>query len=98
MVNKKEELDEWSIYVEGLEKPYNNQQKITELFSSLIGHVSFFRIPPNHQNQVNFLSYCFIEFDLKENVEKAVMLLNRYDGATSDLEIANKLKLRVMSK
>lgn len=89
---------EWSVYVEGLEKPYNNEQRITELFSSLVGHVSFFRIPPNQQNQVNFLSYCFIEFDNRENVEKAVQLLNRYNGAKSNLEIADKLQLRVMSK
>ncbi|CEP11816.1 hypothetical protein [Parasitella parasitica] len=27
VVDKKEELDEWSIYVEGLKKPYDNEQK-----------------------------------------------------------------------
>ncbi|GAA5797853.1 hypothetical protein EDC94DRAFT_385647 [Helicostylum pulchrum] len=98
IANKKEELDDWSIYVEGLVKPYDNEHTITALFNSIIGHVSFFRIPPNQQNKTPFLSYCFIEFDNRENVDKAVKLLNRYDGATSDLEIADELNLRVMSK
>lgn len=96
MVNKTEELDDWSIYVEGLEKPYNNEQAITELFTSLVGHVSFFRIPPNQQGQADFLSYCFIEFDLQQNVEKAVQLFK--GKVKSVLPPAKELKLRVMSK
>ncbi|KAG2208152.1 hypothetical protein INT47_010514 [Mucor saturninus] len=96
VVNKTEELDDWSIYVEGLEKPYNNEQAITQLFSSLVGHVSFFRIPPNQQGQANFLSYCFIEFDLQQNVEKAVQLFKQ--TVTPDHPPAKELKLRVMSK
>lgn len=108
IVNKKEELDEYSIYVEGLEKPYNNEQKIVELFNSLVGHVSFFRIPPNQHGSTAFFGYCFVEFDSKDNVQKAVDLLNRYDNnntsatppSTSDdnMKLIHKLNLRVMTK
>jgi RNA recognition motif-containing protein len=101
-MNKKEELDEWSIYVEGLSKPYNTEQSIRELFNSLVGHVSFFRIPPNQKGQTKFFGYCFIEFDNKDYVSKAVNIVNRYpcgnkptEGDTSNID---KLNLRVMSK
>lgn len=100
-MNKKEELDAWSIYVEGLTKPYNTEQSIRELFNSLVGHVSYFRIPPNQKGQQEFFGYCFIEFDNKDHVSKAVELINRYDRVvetTGDTLKIDKLNLRVMSK
>ncbi|EPB87113.1 hypothetical protein HMPREF1544_06039 [Mucor circinelloides 1006PhL] len=109
IVDKKEELDEWSIYVEGLKKPYDNEQSIKELFSKLVGSVSFFRIPPNQKGDTRFFGYCFLEFNDKSNVERAVQLVNRYNTANTDeddpmsdesdtRELADKLNLRVMSK
>ncbi|GAN02342.1 hypothetical protein MAM1_0020d01785 [Mucor ambiguus] len=108
VVDKKEELDEWSIYVEGLKKPYDNEQSIKELFSKLVGSVSFFRIPPNQKGDARFFGYCFLEFHDKCNVERAVQLVNRYNTSTdmndpmsgeSDAkELADKLRLRVMPK
>ncbi|KAI9487129.1 MAG: hypothetical protein EXX96DRAFT_474925 [Benjaminiella poitrasii] len=110
--DKKEELDEWSIYVEGLTKPYNTEAAIRELFNSLVGHVSFFRIPPNknaRQQQrtatsSTFYGYCFIEFDDKNNVEKAIQLVNRYPTAPANnhdqanAKLIDKLNLRILSK
>ncbi|KAI8087685.1 uncharacterized protein B0P05DRAFT_635404 [Gilbertella persicaria] len=101
--NKKEELDDWSIYVEGLSKPYDNEQSIKELFNKLVGHVSFFRIPPNQQNQTRFFGYCFIEFDQKGHVKKAIEHVNRYYVQHTTVEnehtkLIDKLHLRVMSK
>lgn len=106
IVDKKEELDEWSIYVEGLKKPYDNEQNIVELFNKLVGAVSFFRIPPNQKGQNRFFGYCFIEFNDKNNVERAIKLVNRYNCSDTPLlpaepaakALADKLKLRVMSK
>ncbi|KAL9539506.1 hypothetical protein MBANPS3_010216 [Mucor bainieri] len=108
IVDKKEELDEWSIYVEGLKKPYDNEQSIKELFSKLVGSVSFFRIPPNQKGNAQFFGYCFLEFNDKRNVEQAIQLVNRYNTSAdmqdpmlveSDTkELADKLNLRVMSK
>lgn len=109
IVDKKEELDEWSIYVEGLKKPYDNEQSIKELFSKLVGSVSFFRIPSNQRGETRFFGYCFLEFNDKNNVERAVQLVNRYNttnigkddsmSSKSDTkEISDKLNLRVMSK
>jgi RNA recognition motif-containing protein len=100
-------LDEWSIYVEGLAKPYDNEQKISELFKSLVGHVSFFRVPPNQQGVERFFGYCFIEFEYQEHVEKAISIINRYNrlsvGKENNLEVSqlkliDKLNLRVISK
>jgi RNA recognition motif-containing protein len=98
VMNKKQELDEWSIYVEGLAKPYNTEQSIRELFNSLVGHVSFFRIPPNQKGVQNFFGYCFIEFDNKDHVNKAVEIMNRYQVVTENTSKIDKLNLRVMSK
>ncbi|KAK4515981.1 glucose repression mediator protein [Mucor velutinosus] len=109
IVDKKEELDEWSIYVEGLKKPYDNEQSIKELFSKLVGSVSFFRVPPNQKGDTQFFGYCFLEFNDKSNVERAVRLVNRYNRSSTDIddsmsgesdakELADKLNLRVMSK
>jgi RNA recognition motif-containing protein len=107
IVNKKEELDEYSIYVEGLTKPYDNEQHISELFNKLVGHVSFFRIPANQHGMKKFFGYCFIEFDSKENVTKAVELVNRHNrskatasdsSAAESTKLIDKLNLRVMSK
>ncbi|KAI8358547.1 hypothetical protein BD560DRAFT_455763 [Blakeslea trispora] len=99
--HKKEELDDWSIYVEGLSKPYDNEQSIRELFNKLVGHVSFFRIPPNQQGNTRFFGYCFIEFDQKEHVQKAIETVNRYKAARIDQpedKLIDELNLRVMSK
>ncbi|KAL0076155.1 hypothetical protein J3Q64DRAFT_1754189 [Phycomyces blakesleeanus] len=79
VLNKKEEQDDWSIYVEGLQKPYHTEQAIKELFGSLIGHVSFVRIPKNTQGCSGFYGFCFVEFDDRDNVNKAVRLLNRFN-------------------
>ncbi|CDH50346.1 hypothetical protein RO3G_06967 [Lichtheimia corymbifera JMRC:FSU:9682] len=109
VLNKKEELDDWSIYVEGLEKPYDTNEKITELFRDLVGPVSFLRIPNDAGGKPRFHGYCFIEFDNKENVSKAVNRLNRYqldmqddqqEDSTTDhvTQTADALQLRVMSK
>ncbi|CAO3632433.1 unnamed protein product [Mucor hiemalis] len=102
VVNKKQELDEWSIYVEGLDKPYNNEQKIVELFNSLVGHVSFFRVPPNQHGSRLFFGYCFIEFDNKDNVQRAVDMLNKGNNkdsiADANTKLIHKLNLRVMTK
>ncbi|OBZ81359.1 La-related protein 6C [Choanephora cucurbitarum] len=98
--NKKEELDDWSIYVEGLAKPYDDEQNIRELFNKLVGHVSFFRIPPNQQGQTKFFGYCFLEFDQQAHVQKAVETVNQYqvDSTEQTNELVKKLNLRVMSK
>ncbi|KAI7901904.1 uncharacterized protein BX663DRAFT_512782 [Cokeromyces recurvatus] len=100
--DKKEELDEWSIYVEGLTKPYNTETAIKELFNSHVGHVSFFRIPPNKNARyqpASFYGYCFIEFDDKKNVEKAIQLFNRYGNSNeTNTKLMDKLNLRIMSK
>lgn len=109
IVDKKEELDEWSIYVEGLKKPYDNEQSIKELFNKLVGAVSFFRIPPNQKGETKFFGYCFLEFNDKSNVERAIQIVNRYDcpdtnmddpmsGESESKTLADKLDLRVMSK
>jgi RNA recognition motif-containing protein len=105
VMKKKQELDEWSIYVEGLSKPYNTEQSIRELFNSLVGHVSYFRIPPNQKGQQIFFGYCFIEFDNKDHVNKAVEIVNRYHRGEVATETIgdntskiDKLNLRVMSK
>lgn len=95
--------------MEGLKKPYDNEQSIKELFSKLVGSVSFFRIPPNQKGDTRFFGYCFLEFNDKSNVERAVQLVNRYNTANTDeddpmsdesdtRELADKLNLRVMSK
>lgn len=86
-----------------MEKPYNNEQKIIELFNKLVGHVSFFRIPPNQQGDTKFFGFCFIEFDNKDNVKKAVDLLNRYNRSSIEqvndtTKLVDKLNLRVMTK
>ncbi|KAI9277217.1 hypothetical protein BDA99DRAFT_495173 [Phascolomyces articulosus] len=95
---KKQELDNWSVYVEGLWRPYNNKDKISELFSRLIGHVSFIRFPPDRNNQEHFHGYCFIEFSEKEDVAKAIELLDCSKGQNhSDPEVM-KLCLKVISK
>lgn len=98
-------MDDWSIYVEGLQRPYDNEQSISELFNNLVGHVSFFRIPPNQHNSTQFFGYCFIEFDSKENVQRAIDLVNRYNtsGNTNksmdeNTNLIDKLSLRVTSK
>ncbi|KAI9030663.1 hypothetical protein CLU79DRAFT_694856 [Phycomyces nitens] len=91
VANKKEELDDWSIYVASIQKPYHTQQSIKELFGSLIGPVSFVRFPENQNGHAGFYGFCFVEFDDCDNVAKAVRLLNRY-------EPNDKLSLRVMSK
>ncbi|OAD65952.1 hypothetical protein PHYBLDRAFT_73274 [Phycomyces blakesleeanus NRRL 1555(-)] len=64
---------------EGLQKPYHTEQAIKELFGSLIGHVSFVRIPKNTQGCSGFYGFCFVEFDDRDNVNKAVRLLNRFN-------------------
>ncbi|KAI8638901.1 hypothetical protein BD408DRAFT_350956 [Parasitella parasitica] len=79
VVDKKEELDEWSIYVEGLKKPYDNEQSIRELFNKLVGSVSFFRIPPTQKGECRFFGYCFVEFNDKNNVDRAIQIVNRYN-------------------
>lgn len=88
--NKKEELDEWSIYVEGLTKPYVDEASISELFTKLVGRVSFVRIPENKRGFKQFQGFCFVEFDNKESVYKAIKLTESTDNL--------KLKLRIMSK
>ncbi|KAI7886568.1 hypothetical protein K492DRAFT_203105 [Lichtheimia hyalospora FSU 10163] len=109
VLSKKEELDDWSIYVEGLDKPYHTIEKITALFRDLVGPVSFVRIPNDASGKPKFHGYCFIEFDNKENVSKATHLLNRYqldmqhdqqqDSTTDHVtQTADALQLRVMSK
>ncbi|KAG0179053.1 hypothetical protein DFQ29_002666 [Apophysomyces sp. BC1021] len=104
VLSKKEELDAWSIYVEGLEKPYHTEKAISEIFSRLVGHVSFVRIPADRNGKSRFFGYCFVEFDDKNNVEKAVALLNRYDviDAAESMDAIKQevdaLKLRVMAK
>ncbi|KAI8394220.1 uncharacterized protein BYT42DRAFT_553735 [Radiomyces spectabilis] len=105
--NKKEELDDWSIYVEGLQKPYDQEQNIRELLRKWIGHISFVRYPADKVGNTRFWGYCFVEFDDQANVDKAVRLLNRYnvdseaideDLDPADKEQIDKLNLRVMSK
>ncbi|KAL1929556.1 hypothetical protein VTP01DRAFT_1694 [Rhizomucor pusillus] len=99
---KNMELDDWSIYVEGLEKPYVNEQKISELFSKHVGHVSFVRIPKNTRGQNGFYGFAFVEFDDQACVQKALGF-DTYEHEMDDKEIAaipaaSKLKLRVMTK
>ncbi|KAI9304428.1 hypothetical protein BJ944DRAFT_266858 [Cunninghamella echinulata] len=102
--NKTEELDDWSIYVEGLEKPYHTKETINEFFKQHIGNVSFIRIPKDNKGNERFLGYCFIEFDQKENVQKAIDMLNCYDETTMSLspptngKVHSNLQLRVMTK
>lgn len=106
--NKKEELDDWSIYVEGFTRPYTDEKAIRELFNSLVGHVSFLRIPPNQRGDSRFFGYCFIEFDDKANIQKAIGLLNNYPKRKNEASLQvddpekrkqiKKLHLRVMSK
>ncbi|KAI9314222.1 hypothetical protein BX666DRAFT_1971552 [Dichotomocladium elegans] len=103
VLSKKEELDDWSIYVEGLEKPYDTDAKIAELFNECVGHVSFIRIPQDASGKNRFHGYCFVEFDNKENVNKAIQLMNRYGVDASAEEEKNNpkidvLALRVMTK
>ncbi|ORE01704.1 hypothetical protein BCV72DRAFT_309775 [Rhizopus microsporus var. microsporus] len=86
--NKKEELDEWSIYVEGLTKPYVDEASISELFTKLVGRVSFVRIPENKRGFKQFQGFCFVEFDNKECVDKAIKLTESTDNF--------KLKLRII--
>lgn len=92
-----------------MEKPYDTNEKITALFRDLVGPVSFLRIPNDASGKPRFHGYCFIEFDNKENVSKAVNRLNRYqldmqdeqqEDSTTDhvTQTADALHLRVMSK
>ncbi|KAI8987663.1 hypothetical protein BDF20DRAFT_832571 [Mycotypha africana] len=112
--NKKEVLDEWSIYVEGLTKPYHEEFKIKELFHTLTGgHVSFYSVPPNQQGSTAFYGYCFLEFDDKMYVEKAIHLFSEQKGNDgkahrknedevmldeNQAKLLRKLDLRVISK
>ncbi|KAF7724592.1 hypothetical protein EC973_000900 [Apophysomyces ossiformis] len=104
VLTKKEELDDWSIYVEGLEKPYQTEKAISELFTRLVGHVSYIRIPVDRSGKARFFGYCFVEFDDKSNVQKAVKMLNRYgtvnagEGTDEIKQEADALNLRVMTK
>ncbi|SAL99612.1 hypothetical protein [Absidia glauca] len=82
--NKTEELTDWSIYVEGLGKKHCTEHQIADLFSQ-IGHVSYVRFPPDRNGDCRCQGFCFVEFDTKQHVEKAV-------------ETMNQDNLRVMSK
>ncbi|CAO3650042.1 unnamed protein product [Cunninghamella blakesleeana] len=102
--NKTEELDDWSIYVEGFEKPYQTKETISDFFKQHIGNVSFVRIPKDSKGNERFYGYCFVEFDDKESVQKAIDTLNCFDEKTitvlpliKDRPLSN-LQLRVMSK
>lgn len=88
--NKDDILDEWSIYVEGLTKPYQTEGSIAKLFTTHIGNVTRVHIPENRFGKKQFMGFCFIEFDDQEDVPKATQLI-------SDQQLPN-LKLRVMSK
>ncbi|KAI8089847.1 uncharacterized protein BX664DRAFT_334068 [Halteromyces radiatus] len=98
ILNKKEELDDWSIYVEGLDKPYQTEQQISDLFKKYVGHVSFVRIPEDRFGHTWFQGFCFVEFDHKDNVQKAINIMNTFSSEPSENEQITKLGLRVMSK
>ncbi|KAI7854784.1 hypothetical protein BDC45DRAFT_508111 [Circinella umbellata] len=95
---KKEELDDWSIYVEGLKKPYHTQEKISALFSKLIGPVTFIRFPLDQKKQPNFYGFCFIEFAEKEHVLKAIEKMDCSKGQEHEESEIMKLALKVISK
>ncbi|KAG1147654.1 hypothetical protein G6F37_005508 [Rhizopus arrhizus] len=88
--NKDDLLDEWSIYVEGLTKPYQTEGSIAKLFTTHIGNVTRVHIPENRFGKKQFMGFCFIEFDDQEDVNKAAQLI-------SEKRLPN-LNLRVMSK
>ncbi|KAI8341377.1 hypothetical protein BC941DRAFT_449805 [Chlamydoabsidia padenii] len=83
-----EERDDWSIYVEGLGKKHGTEQVIVDLFEKHVGPVVFVRFPADRNGNTGFHGYCFVEFENKDDVDKAVDIMN-------DKEIA---KLRVMTK
>ncbi|CAO3697160.1 unnamed protein product [Rhizopus stolonifer] len=89
--NKKNEVDENSIYAEGLTSAYKDEDNIYKLFEQYIGPVSFVRIPEDRNNQKKFFGFCFVEFFDQKNVFKAVELMDNNEKLT-------KMKLRVMSK
>ncbi|KAI8144841.1 hypothetical protein BJV82DRAFT_556233 [Fennellomyces sp. T-0311] len=97
VLNKKEELDDWSIYVEGLRQPNDNQTKISQLFGKLVGHVSMVRFPQDKANSSKFHGQCFVEFSNQEDVEKAVEQMDCSRGQEREGEV-KKLFLRVMTK
>ncbi|RUP50372.1 hypothetical protein BC936DRAFT_139457 [Jimgerdemannia flammicorona] len=72
--SKVSELDDWSIYVEGLHPPYHTIHTITDLFSP-IGKVVFVRFP---ETKAKFLGFCFVEFDDATSVLRAVDWFNRF--------------------
>ncbi|KAI7866363.1 hypothetical protein BDF14DRAFT_1882689 [Spinellus fusiger] len=86
VANKKQVLDPWAIYVaseEGLEKPYTTEHTIANLFTDLVGHVSFVHFPKDQYGKEGFYGFCFVEFDDESNVEKAVECMNRYEHTPS---------------
>ncbi|KAI8986524.1 hypothetical protein BDB01DRAFT_842667 [Pilobolus umbonatus] len=97
------ELDEYSVYVEGLKSPYVDQHNITQLFLKLVGHVSYVRVPEESNIPSNI--FCFVEFDAKERVDEAVQIVNTYPSSQHPEDMdpsirrrVDGLKLRVMSK
>ncbi|CAO3587951.1 unnamed protein product [Absidia cylindrospora] len=100
ILKKTEVLDDWSIYVEGLHKKYQTEQLISDLFQKHVGRVSFVQIPANRYGVTQFHGFCFVEFDDKDNVEKAVELMNMENDEKipNENDTIAKLGLKVMTK
>ncbi|KAI9498300.1 hypothetical protein BDB00DRAFT_755002 [Zychaea mexicana] len=98
VASKDMELDDWSIYVEGLWKPYDTQEKIAQLFTRLVGNVSFVRFPPDLSKRHIFHGFCFIEFSEKEDVTKAIEQIDCSRGQKHQDPEITKLCLKVISK
>ncbi|ORZ21347.1 hypothetical protein BCR42DRAFT_488438 [Absidia repens] len=100
ILKKTDVLDDWSIYVEGLSKKYQDEQHISDLFQTHVGRVSFVQIPANRYGVTQFHGFCFVEFDDKDNVEKAVEMMNMEndDKILNENDTIAKLGLKVMTK